>query len=212
MKRLLLAALFTFVWVSPGYAQTCTGNMSFDTAPRRVGGDIGFSANSFALGGGYGRNFDQFFALGGAFFQNFSDIGGGFGVLGSVGTERQVGADQKFSLCPMGTLLLSWGPEVATDTSLSTLALDFGASVGFEASRSGTTAIVPRFGATISVLRTSFGGPFDFSNTETFLTLQAGVGIIFNDQMSLVPTVRIPVGSDFGETLFTVLFTRKLGG
>lgn len=212
MTRVLPAVVLVLVSIAPAYGQICTGNLPYDVAPRRIGGDVGFSANTLVLGGGYSRTFDRFFGTGGVFYQNVHDIGGAFGVVGSAGTERRVGADEKFALCPIGSLLLVWGPEPAIDTGLFTFGLDIGASVGFEAARRGTTVIVPKFGASLSMLRTKFGGNFDVSFTDTFLTLQAGVGFLLNDRMSVVPTIRIPVGADTGETLFSVLFTRTLGG
>ena len=216
MKRLLIATAFSLLWTSSAYAQTCLGNMTFESQPLRVGANVAFSSDTHTFGGGVTRGLNNnLFALGGLQYQGISDFGEGgniIGFVGAVGKEFPLGADQKFFLCPTGSFFFLSGPEVFVDNKASTVMFNFGGNVGFEAATSGTTRIVPTFGFHFNIARQSFSseGFGDFTDSETFATLNAGVGLIFNDRMALVPSLVIPFVEDT-ELTFNVIFTIKVG-
>jgi hypothetical protein len=216
MRRVLMVtAACGVMWAGSAEAQTCVGNMSFESAPMRAGGEVSFSSDSFGLGGGIAKQFNNnLFGGGGLVLHGISGGDGtGKGFYVSGGTERNLGANEKFFLCPLVNIVKLFGIGLGGDNKLSSLLVNFGGMVGFEASQSGTTRIVPTFGLTINIMRNTFSGGFfdDFTDSTTFAALQAGVGLIFNDKMSLVPMLSLPFNQDAAQTLFTVVFSMKIG-
>jgi hypothetical protein len=54
-------------------------------------------------------------------------------------------------------------------------------------------------------------GVFQFDDiSETYLVMQAGVGLQLNDAISVTPTIVIPVGSEMAETAFSLQFSTRL--
>lgn len=216
MKRLLIALAGTLLWTGSAAAQTCLGSLPFQSAPLQAGGNVGFSSNTHTFAGLVAKGTDAYFLRAGAVFGGITDFDGGLtGVLVQVGTERKMGAGGKYFVCPSAGLLKMWGPNPSPDFSSSSLDLSLGGSVGFEASRSGNTRIVPTVGFHLNIYRSSFSGDFlgedvGYSTTDNFGTLEAGVGLIFSETKAFVPSIIVPVGHDEGEVVFSALFVVKL--
>jgi hypothetical protein len=216
MKRLVAAIVCSLIWCSPASGQTCRGQATFENVPLRVGGDVAFSGDMVTFGGGVRKSFDRFFAGGGALFHSISDFDSGATSVGGYGgTEMTVDSAQKFHLCPTAGILLTFGPSPGADIDASSFTFSAGASLGFVASTSGTTSIVPTFGFTFNVRRVKLSGGFfddEFSETEPFGALHVGVGFVFNDRLSLVPALLVPFGADGADPTVLVAFSTKIGG
>jgi hypothetical protein len=229
MKRVLIAVICTFLWIAPAHAQTCRGAITFEDAPLRWGANVAFSSNTHGVEAGVAKAFDKFFAGGGVVFQGVSDISAAKGFFGGAGREFPVGAAKKYFACPTVSVFKTWGASPFVDGSASQLIFNFGGTVGFESGTSGNTKLVPTFGFSINILRTSAESPtflavngvrmrgaggagaIDLSNTETFGAIQLGIGLLFNERMSLTPSLIIPFGSDSAEVLFSAVLTMKFG-
>ena len=218
MKRLLIATVCSLLGAASAHAQTCTGAVSFATAPLQVGVEGAFSSNShhFLPGVGYGT--DSYFARGAAEFTSFSGADASAkGILGMGGAEFKLDAGSTpVSVCPLVTLAKIWGPSVENGFDQSSWLFSVGGSVGFVAMKTGQTAIVPTFGLSFNRLSTTSTGNFlgnstSFSASNSFGDLTLGVGFLLNERMSLVPSIVVPFGLDGGETAFSVLFALKVG-
>src|SRR5262249_41153801 len=119
----------------------------------------------------------------------------------------------KFSLCPMGWVFVISEPPPTDGASASSQLYSVGASLGWEATKSGNTAIEPTFALAFNALHSTndFPGFGTFSGTAKFGTLHLGVGFVFNSRMALVPSIIVPFGSDVPETTFSVVFATKIG-
>jgi hypothetical protein len=211
VKRLLVSTVCSLLWVGAAEAQTCVGAAS---APLKVGGDVAFSSNSRNFTGGVTKDFGTFFVRGAGVFSSFSDISSGKGILVMAGAELPAGASKRISVCPTVSVLKLWGIDPGPGYNISPLAISFGGTVGFEATKVNTTRIVPTFGAFFNHQTENFGGGLVFGGTATqssygfsYGFIQFGAGLIFNDRTSLVPSLFVPVKYDNGEVLFSVLFS-----
>lgn len=212
MKRLLIAVACSLFWISPAHAQTCMGALTFSAAPMRLGVGGAFSSNTHGVSGGIGKGTDQMFYSVGGVFQGISGIDSAKGVFGSVGAERTLDADKKYFVCPVGNVFLLFGPHPAPDTNIRTFIVNGGGVFGFVAATSGTTKIVPTAGLSVSYTRSTWsGGGYDFSQHDSYFAAQFGAGFILNDKMSITPTIIVPFSSDIGETIFSVVFTTRIG-
>jgi hypothetical protein len=214
MKRALLVLACSVLFASGAHAQTCTGGLPMTPDSLYVGGNAGFSSDTHEFAGGIGRGFDQFFVHAGGVIDTPSDLDSAKGIFGSAGIERPLKSGSRtLSLCPTVALFKTWGPTPAPDVSISSLLFSVGADVGFNAGTSGQTAIVPTFGFRFNDLHSSWsGGGFDFSGSDTFGTVQFGVGLLFNERTSVTPSVIVAFGADDAQTMFGVVVGYKLGG
>jgi hypothetical protein len=216
MKRVLIAMIFSLSWIGSARAQTCAGSLSYTTAPLQVGIDAAFSSDSHTFVPGVGFGKDAFFARGGAEFISFSGLDDSAkGIVGMAGAEYKVEAARPLFVCPMITVVRNWGPSIDVDTS--SWLVNIGGSVGFVAAKNGQTTIIPS--AALSFNHLSTTGTFNFLGTSTsstaggsFGSLQFGAGFIFNDRMSLFPSIIVPFGGQINaQTSFSVLFAMKVG-
>src|SRR5262249_34071589 len=160
-------------------AQTCAGNTTFAAAPIQVGAGLAFSSNSHTFTGGVTKGDDKYF-LRGAVAQTDFDGVGGTSIAGSIGTERRLNTmsfSKPLFVCPAAAITKTFGPSPAPDFDLSELIFAFGGTVGFEAQKMGTTAIIPTFGLAYNFLHSSssgtgaFGDDVSGSDNSSFFTL-----------------------------------------
>jgi hypothetical protein len=115
------------------------------------------------------------------------------------------------NVCPLASVSWQSGPN-AGDLDIRTLAFGAGAQVGIVAADNGRVAVVPTLGASIrnARLNVSFAD-VDYTVSETFGLVNAGVGFIFNQRMSLNPVVSFPIGLEEGDMQFSVSFSLNFG-
>lgn len=191
------------VGVASAEAATCQGRNAAVVGQMRAGAELNFGDNTWGLGGGVSKQFDQFFAGGGAAIQGVTGGDTGKGIFGSIGMERAMGAEKKFFVCPLVQVLLGF-----LDGTKG-LGLSFGGQVGFLASKAGNTQLVPTFGGAFNITRTSFPG--GFSDTEPYGTVLGGIGLLFDETKSLTPMITFNFHEGGSKTLFIVVFSMKVG-
>jgi hypothetical protein len=224
VKHLVIAALCSFSWIASASAQTCTGSVPYAGAPLQAGIQVAFSSNSHTLvpGVGYGKN--GYFARGAFDITSFSgEDASAKGILGMAGAEYKYQSSQMSKalfLCPIVTISKVWGPSVDNGFDQSSTLFGIGGNVGFVATKAGQATVIPTVGLSFNHLSATstlnftpaFGnGNVSSSESTNFGMLQIGVGLFFNEKMSLVPSVIIPMGLDGGETSFGVFFATKIG-
>jgi hypothetical protein len=197
---------------APAEAQLCGGAPAFSTAPLQVGTGLSFTDGAKAFGVGFAGGGQSAFAGVNFARTNLSDVGVSAKTLsGLIG--GQIGGGP-VAVCPIGELGYTWGPDLLL-ANLKTVTGVGGLRVGVQANDSDVMMIVPTFGAGIVWERTSITDIFD--NTETgndyYGIADAGVGLIFNRAIAVVPGVSFPFATGFGtDVTFTLRFVVNFGG
>jgi outer membrane autotransporter protein len=123
------------------------------------------------------------------------------GIGAHGGYQMKLGRTGKLNLCPVASLALGMGPDdAALNINSSSTALNFGFALGTEMGASSQVRILPTAGlglqySKFKVEDTAPGGS-TAEVSETYGLARLGVGFVFNQQISVRPTVDIPVGSD----------------
>jgi hypothetical protein len=203
LPRGLLTILCSVVWVASAEGSTCIGTNAAVVGQTRAGAQLNFGDNTWGVGGGVGKQFDQFFAVGGAAVQDRTGSGTATGIFGTAGVERAMGAEKKFFVCPIAHVLFGFAEGVKS------LTLSFGGQVGFVATKAGNTQLVPTFGGSFNIVRASFSG--GGSETEPYGAVQGGIGLLFDETKSLTPMIAFAFHEGGSRTQFIVVFSMKVG-
>lgn len=208
MRRSLMVPLALLAIVkSPAAAQTCQGlasysagqlqvaaNAQFPEARKVWGGSITYGVPS-GIYGGADLSTTSFDAPEGV------DAPSSLGVGVHAGYQMKLGRTGKMALCPVANLALGMGPDNdAAEINSSTTDLHFGLALGTEMGANRQMRILPTAGLGLqySKLKIEDNGPGGetVEGSETYALARLGVGFVFNQQISVRPTVDIPVGSD----------------
>jgi opacity protein-like surface antigen len=204
MRRTLVASLALVAVVNaPAAAQTCQGLASYTAGKMQVAASTQFAefsktwAGSFSYGapsGVYGG-----LDLASESFDN--DAGSSLGIGAHAGYQMKLGRTGKISLCPVARLALGMGPDdEANDINGSQTQGHLGLALGTEMGTNPRMRILPTAGLGLQYSKlksedTSPGGN-TVEASETYGLARIGVGFVFNQQISVRPTIDIPVGSD----------------
>jgi hypothetical protein len=200
--RTSVVAALVLLAASSASAQVCMGNASYSSGPMQVGG--GFQSAdqvmAYQMGLSMGRPQGLF---GGAQLASVSYDGlDGNGTWAGLtgGYQIPVASVSGLQLCPVANLQMGWGPEdlVGPDDDLSQGRYSFGVMGGMIANKAASNIkIIPTGG--ISWVRATYkvegpGGDFDAS--ENYFQIDLGVGFVFNSNLTLRPSVNVPVGRE----------------
>jgi outer membrane autotransporter protein len=143
---------------------------------------------------------------GGADLSNTSidnDGGSSLGIGAHAGYQMKLGRTGKLNLCPVANLALGMGPDDEdAELNSSQTHAHFGFALGTEMATSQQMRIIPTAGLGLQYSKFkeeiggNGGGAGDFEASETYGLARLGVGFVFNQQISVRPTIDIPVGSD----------------
>ena len=135
----------------------------------------------------------------------------GFLILGLLGKELRHPIAGKLELCPVAGLGLQSGPSDSERT------VSAGISVGYPVTpSSGAVRLIVTDGARGAYQRFGFHGAdvatsrrADLSGGgdalhEWYGLFDSGIGIVVRDRLSVVPQLRIPVGSDMREAFLLI--------
>ncbi|MFL5403995.1 MAG: outer membrane beta-barrel protein [Gemmatimonadales bacterium] len=219
MRRSLVVSLALLAIVrSPAVAQSCLGMASFSSAPVQVaaGGQFSSPANSWNAGLSYGLP-SGLFAGADLSTTKFDGVdASSLGVGAHAGYEMSMGKAGQFHVCPVASLKLGMGPDIdAANLNGSSTDLGFGLAVGTSVGQNPRMRVLPTAGlglqySKIKAEDTSPGGTTaEFS--ETYPLARLGIGFIFNQQISVRPSVDIPISSDLYETSFGVTVAYNFG-
>jgi Outer membrane protein beta-barrel domain len=212
MRRSLVVSLAVLAIVrSQAAAQTCQGLASYSAGQLQVAANAQFPEGGKVWGGSlsYGLPSGIF---GGADLQTTSinnDGGSSLGIGAHAGYQMKLGRSGKMALCPVARLALGMGPDAeAGNSSVDNSQTDIhvGFALGTEMGASQQMRILPTAGLGLqySKLKTEITGPGagteEFS--DTYALARLGVGFVFNQQISVRPTVDIPVGLEGSDPVF----------
>jgi len=219
MRRSLVVSLALLAIVrSQAVAQSCQGMASFSAGQMQVAGNAQFGdlSNSFGAGVSYGLP-SGLYAGANLSTTSFDGIDQkSLGVGANVGYQMSVGKGSKISLCPVARLAIGMGPDdAASDINSSSTDMHFGLAVGTSMGTNPRMQILPNAGLGLSYTKfkvedTGPGGS-TAEASETYPLARLGLGLIFNQQISVRPTVDIPISSDLNETSFGVTVGYNFG-
>ena len=207
MRRSLVVSLALLAIVrSPAVAQTCQGLASFSAGQMQVSGNAQFGEVTKTWGGSFSYGMPSGLYAGADISTTSFDEETGIdqsslGIGAHAGYQMKLGRTGKMSLCPVARLALGMGPDdEANDINSSSTDIHFGVALGTEMGANQQLRILPTAGLGLqySKAKTEDTGPGGASieASETYGLARLGVGFVFNQQISVRPTVDIPVGSD----------------
>jgi outer membrane autotransporter protein len=130
-----------------------------------------------------------------------NDGGSSLGVGAHAGYQMKLGRTGKLNLCPVASLALGMGPDdAAANLNSSSTDVRFGFALGTDMGKTPRMSIIPTAGLGLAYnkLKQEDTGPggttAEFS--ETIGLARLGLGLVFNQQISVRPTIDIPLGSD----------------
>jgi hypothetical protein len=204
MRRSLVVSLALLAIVrAPAVAQTCQGLASYSAGQMQVAASTQFGEFSNTWGGSfsYGVPSGVYGGLDLSTESFDNDGGSSLGVGAHAGYQMKLGRTGKMSLCPVARLALGMGPDdEANDINGSQTHVHFGLALGTEMGSTPRMRILPTAGLGLQYSKakiedTSPGGA-TVEASETYGIARLGVGFVFNQQISVRPTIDIPVGSD----------------
>lgn len=204
--------VLTLAFAIPLSAQLCRAN-----PPLGANGsaNLGFGVSFFDGGKTYsgGALFgDRVFGGGSFSYTDFDDTTLSLkNVSGQLGMD--VGDTGDTSVCPVLSVGYGFGLEIlGIDVTQWTVAP--GPAVGFRSEISPTMTVVPALrGSFVYEHATADAGVLgEESDSQTYGVLGGGLGFLFNDRLSLTPSVAVPVGLDDSDPSFGIAAAIAVGG
>jgi hypothetical protein len=185
-------------------AQVCVGQAPWSSGAMKVGGSLEFGDGvTDILGGlGFGKDKSMFVHLEGGVVTGHSDTGLLLG--GGVGWELRKPLTDKLELCPVVNAQASFDYFETNQQRILG-----GVAVGYPLPMEGNVGVTltGAFQLGFAHLSTDIGScstpGVDCSDSDFVGELNAGAGIIFNNRISLVPALVIPINSG-GDVRFRI--------
>jgi opacity protein-like surface antigen len=206
MRRSLIVPLALLAIVkSPAAAQTCQGMASYSAGQLQVAGNAQFPEGAKVWGGSltYGMPSGLYAGADLSTTSIDNDGGSSLGIGAHAGYQMKLGRTQKLALCPVASLALGMGPDSEVGNSSidnSQTSAHFGFALGTEMGATQQMRIIPTAGLGLqySKFKSEITGPGAGTDevSETYGLARLGVGFVFNQQISVRPTIDIPVASD----------------
>jgi hypothetical protein len=190
-------------------AQTCLGLPSFSTTPFQVIGRGAVSSGSSLLAAGvaYGHSSRAFAGIAAGTRSVEALQGSSLDLAASVGYRVPLGQTGDLELCPALSLGLEIGPNNTFNSGVdhSGRTVSLGVSGGRVFRAGPTLQVVPLAGvfyARGKAHAESATGARLFEIENDYGLAQLGVGVIVNSNISIRPTMEVPLGLEGGEPTF----------
>ena len=205
MRRSLVVSLAVLAIVrSQAAAQTCQGLASFSAGQMQVAANAQFPHGGNVWAGSFSYGMPSgVYAGADVSTTSFDGLNqSSLGIGAHAGYQMKLGRTGKVNLCPVARLSLGMGPDdKAANLNSSSTDLHFGFALGTEMGASQQLRILPTAGLGLQYTKikaeiTSGPGAGTVEGSETYGLARLGVGFVFNQQFSVLPTIDIPVASD----------------
>ena len=213
MRRSLVVSLALLAIVrSPAVAQTCMGLASFGNAPMQVTANGSFSdlSNTFGATVGYGIPSNVYGTVG-VSTTSFDGVdGSSVGLAARAGYQMALGKSGQVQVCPNASIGVGMGPDDATaGIDNSSRSATVGLNVGTVLGANPRMKVIPSAGLSYAYGRQKAqddAGATLFEISDNYGLAQLGVGVVLNQNISVRPSVDIPLGLEgsnptFGLTL-----------
>lgn len=204
MRRSLVVSLALLAIVrSQAAAQTCEGLASFSAGQMQVAGNAQFGEFTNVWGGSFSYGLPSGVYAGADLsttsFDGIEQNSLGIGV--HAGYQMSLGKTGRMHLCPVARLQLGMGPDDdAANLNGSSTEATFGLALGTQMGTNPQLRILPTAGLGLQYhkdkLEDTGPGGQTFEGSQTYGLARVGVGFVFNQQISVRPTVDIPLGKD----------------
>jgi hypothetical protein len=216
MRRTLFVSMALVAAVNaPAAAQTCLGLASFSNGNMQVSGNGQFTegVNRFGAGFTYGIPAGVF---AGAQLSTTSYDGAdasSMGIGANVGYQLNMGKSANIHVCPVASFELGMGPDDdASDTDASTQNATLGFSLGTTLKGSPRMQVIPSVGLGLAYSKLKVEVASASSEvSDTYGQAQLGVGLVFNQNIAVRPSVSIPLGLDGSDPTFGVTVAYSFG-
>lgn len=205
---LLLSIVAATVAAAPAAAQRCLGTTSFSAGAIRLGGGLSMNDGvqtwgvDVALGrvsGPFGGVEVARTSLRGSSLRRYVGVMGGYAV--------DMNPARTLQFCPVISLASRSGPMIGVG-NFSGQSFSFGASIGGVAATGPDFQFVP-FGSVAYVNTRTLDEPRDVY--VDYVGIEVGSGMVFNNTVTLKPSVAIPVTLDGGNATFRLAFSVNFG-
>jgi hypothetical protein len=212
----ILALVCSLLGSGVAGAQVCAGDMSFAGGPVHLGFGIALNSNAESYHGGVALGNANVFGSAEVGLSTYNaggdawDFGAGFGLQT---TPRQ---GSKLQVCPEVFLGATSGPKDINGSGInySAMHFSFGADAGYVAMDTKDVQLVPTASLVIASARSKLSTATSTIDTQydTFGFLVFGMGLGFDHQVSLTPSVAFPFGLKGANTVYGVSFSINLSG
>jgi opacity protein-like surface antigen len=212
MRRSLVVSLALAAMVNaPAVAQTCQGLASFSAGQMQVAGSAQFPEGGKVWGGSFSYGMPSGIYAGADLSSLSIDNDGGssLGIGAHAGYQMKLGRTGKLNLCPVANLALGMGPDDDdAEINSSSTSAHLGLALGTEMGANQQLRIIPTAGLGLQYSKFkqeiggNGGGAGEFEASDTYGLARVGVGFVFNQQISVRPTIDIPVGLDNSDPSF----------
>jgi len=206
----------------PAAAQVCGGFTSFANGAYQISGAAQFNDQAKTFGGGFAFGGRAAFGQIGIGTTSYDQLhGSSLSLMGAAG--YQVALDKKavFQMCPVATINHSSGPNNVDYFGDGSLILDFnetdlafGVIFGAVPAMDGSTRLIPSAGFTVvsasAKVKDDVSGQSN-TQSETFELVGLGLGIVFNQTVTVRPGVHIPMGLQGASTTFGAIVSVNFG-
>jgi opacity protein-like surface antigen len=217
MRRTLLVSVFGLALLPAAMAaQVCRG---FPALTGSSNGHVGVGVSFFENGKGYGGEVTfggPLFVMGFFNYIDPDDTSLSLKVVGA-GVGYEAAAGSQISVCPGVTASYGFGLEVF-GVDFTTIQVTPGVALGLTSNVSSTVSVTPfAEGALVYSRVEADAGPLgDASGDNWSGLLNLGLGLGFNDRLTIRPAASIPLAIDEdeqgGDTVFTVIVAIGIGG
>jgi hypothetical protein len=192
-------------------AQVCAGTASFDAGSIRVDGGAQFTDGAKAFGGGlaWGQPDGLYLAgdAGRTSFDGIDETAMSYGV--NAGYQLQFTNLPSLHFCPSLGLRMGSGPG----DDLSETHWSLGGSVGGVMKRNGSMQFVPTAGFHYMSSRyKDESGATPVTAKDRAAIVSLGLGVIFNEAITLTPNVRMAIDYEDAEPVYGVGLSWNFGG
>lgn len=213
MRRVLQTTVLALIFTPAALAaQVCLGRPALvNNSKANLGAGVSFfdGGKGFNAQATYGG---PLFVFAGFEYLDFDDTDFSFKTIGGgVGYEART-SDGNITICPTGSIIYGFGLEIL-GIDFTSLQFVPALAAGFTAEVSPTVRATPfaEVGFVYSRLTADAGPIGDDTETDTAGLLRLGLGLIFNQRLSIRPMVTIPISEDDGDTIFGVEFSVAIG-
>jgi hypothetical protein len=214
MRRLALMVVIAVTLPAAARAQACLGYVSFARMPVRLGGGVVFGKDYTAYAASLvaGKENAAFGDVGvsRAYLDGFDDTQDN--VFAEFGYQQPVG--KRAQLCPVAGVAIGTGPDDGGE--VKSRFASAGVALGFTFRPAPSAKIIPnasvRLEYAASDITDSDPAIGKQTYTDTSGIVDFGLGfILFNDRLSIQPTVQFPFAADENSVSYGIVFSFGFG-
>ncbi len=213
MRRSLVVSLALLAVVrSPAVAQTCLGLASYSTGPVQVTGNGQFTQGQNSFGGGIGYGLPSgAFGSANVSTTSFDALNASATGIGArIGYQMKVGGKlAQAQLCPTASIGLGMGPKNVggTGDDMSSRSATVGFALGTSMGATPRMKFLPNAGLALAYGKSktqNAAGTTTFEGSDTYGLATLGMGLVFNQNIAVRPSVDIPLGLTGSDPTFGV--------